>query len=218
MAVNTLVDVYDNGRQHCWRYANRWVVCSHLATWGCLSEGTQGRGLVQCHRSLYEALEFELCPLPYAHSPCKSTFKFVTFVLLFQPRHRSLVPLPYNHSPRRSPNTKHCMLLSRSSRGLSKTLPKTHLPNPKSTGLLPALLHSLHFQVRGSPDFPGQHNHIYRTLLSRRLSSSRHRFDFSESSCTSITVGRRSITTMAAADRSILPDTYVLSSMARFFH
>ena len=61
------------------------MVCLHFTTWGCLSEGTQGRGLVQCHRSLYEALEFELRYAHYAHKPMQK-YLLQKFVLLFQPR------------------------------------------------------------------------------------------------------------------------------------
>lgn len=103
------------------------------------------------------------------------------------------------------------MLLSRNNRGLAKAFIRIRLPIPTSNGPLQPLragnLRSLHLQAQGSPDFHCQRKYIYQALLSRRVLSTSRILKFSKSSFPTITLLRRSVTTMASADRSILPDT-----------
>ena len=110
------------------------------------------------------------------------------------------------------------MLVSRSIRDLGKTFTRIQLIDPKSNQSLQPLragsLRSLLLQVQGSRDFHCQHKHIYQALLSRRPLPVSPSPDFSKSTLPSTTLRRRFVTAMAVADRSILPDTYVLSSIA----
>lgn len=158
--------------------------------------------------------------------------------MTFQDRYRSRLPCGRDHSlslPRRSVDQLsryytigihdviqkrniHCMLLSRGCGGLGQTFCRIHLPYPKSHQSyrsLPANLRSLYsyLQLQGR-----QHKPVYQTLLLRPPSSFRQILKIPESFCPLTALEHRSFTTMAAPDRSILPDTYVLSSIAGCFH
>ena len=181
-----------------------------------VSEGRKGRGLVQRQESLHEPLEIEqyqLCIRVYEGTQIIGCFVGTTLVLLSVEK-EILYPTTILPESTRSQTTKHCMLLSRSSRGLRKTLTTVHLPKPRFEGSNLRHLHlHLHLQVQHY-----QHQHIYQAFLFKRPSSASQSLNLSQPFCSSIPLRRRFITTMAAADRNVLPDTYVLASIAGGFH
>ncbi len=144
-----------------------------------------------------------------------------TVLLYSSRRDRSANPAAVRPKSATIPKTRHCMLVSRSIRGSGKAFTKIHPSNLESNGSLQPSragnLRSLHLQVQGSRKFDCQQKHIFQALLLKRPSSASQRLGFSKSSFPATTLQRRSIITMATADRSILPDTYVLSSIARDF-
>ena len=176
-----------------------------------VSEGRKGRGLVQRHESLHEPLEIEQYQLYIrAYKATKIIGCSVgTTLVLLSVENEILYP-----ATRRPESTEHCMLLSRSSRGLRKTLTTVHLPKPRFEGSNLRYLHlHLHAQVQHC-----QYQHIYQALLYKRPSSASQNLNPSQSFYSSIPFRRKSITTMAAADRNVLPDTYVLATIAGGFH
>ena len=169
-------------------------------------EGRKGRGLVQRRESLHEPLEIEEYQL------CIRVYKGTRIIGCFVGT--SLALCRGRDSTSRHHKTRHCMLLSQSSRGLRKTLSTVRLLKPRfeRSNLRHLHLH-LHSQVQHC-----QHQHIYQALLSKRPSSAKQHLNLSQPFYSSIPFRRRSITTMAAADRNVLPDTYVLASIAGGFH
>lgn len=167
-----------------------------------VSEGRKGQGLVQRHESLREPLEIERYQLFY-----------VLYTVLSRYQSNRLFDRNYFSIYCSLSRKKHCMLLSRKSIGLRKTFITIQLPRliskPRFEG---SILRHSHLQVQHC-----QQQQIYQALFSKRPSSAKQHLNLSQPFYFSIPFRRRSITTMAAADRSVLPDTYVLASIARSF-